>query len=261
MGFSFRLLILSLPIMVLFSTPAEAGQQRCLGCHGRHYVEKGPCVACHRGDDRTDRKRVAHDGLIPGRYAWFTLRGAYPVERGRKLIDTFACRRCHTINGKGNRLAANLDNLPSLRQPREIARAIQAPVRSMPDFRLADQEITDMVNAIFAASAVKKTSETPLLVHFQEKAPRENIFEKRCGACHRMLSSRDGGVGRGEIGPNLSGLLSPFYPATFHNRERWSTANLKKWLANPRRIRSMALMQPIPVNEKDFASLIDILQQ
>ena len=130
----------------------------------------------------------------------------------------------------------------------------------MPDFRLADQEITDMVNAILAGPGAEKTAETPLLVHFLEKTPSENIFEKHCGACHRMLSSRNGGLGRGEIGPNLSGLFSPFYPATFHDRERWSAANLKKWLANPRRIKNMALMQPVPLGDKEFATLADIMQ-
>ncbi|KAF0220245.1 MAG: lipoprotein cytochrome [Geobacteraceae bacterium] len=175
-------------------------------------------------------------------------------------MDTFACRRCHTIGGKGNRPAANLDSSALLRQPREIFHAIQSPVQYMPDFRPADGEITDMVNAILAGATAKKSKETPLVVHFQNTGTRENIFEKHCGACHRMLSTRDGGIGKGEIGPNLSGLFSPFYPATFRERERWSAANLKKWVANPRRIKNGTLMQPIPLNEQEFAGLTEILQ-
>ena len=238
-----------------------AGQRGCLACHTPHYTERGKCIACHRGDDRTDRKQVAHDGLIPGRFAWFTVRGSEHTARGERLLETFACRRCHTTGGKGNRLAANLDGLLRTRQTQEIERAIASSVRYMPDFRLADSDVTDLVNALLAGSSgtTAITQERPLVVHFQDAPKNETVFDKFCGACHRALTARHGGLGRGEIGPNLSGIFSPFFPATFRGQERWSEAHLKTWLGNPRQVRKTALMQPVLLNNNDFAKMVDIL--
>lgn len=253
--------MLSLPFIIFTPSPAPAGQRGCLACHTPHYVERGTCIICHRGDDRTDRKRVAHDGLIPGRFAWFTLRGSQHAARGEKLLETFACRRCHAAGGKGNRLATDLDGVLQTRQPGEIKQAIESPVRYMPDFRLADGDITDLVNALLAGTSrsTAEKRERPLIVHFQDAEKNETVFEKFCGACHRALTARHGGLGKGEIGPNLSGIFSPFFPATFRGRERWSEASLKKWLSNPRQVKKTALMQPVMLSSSDFARLIEIL--
>jgi cytochrome c2 len=258
-----RILILALLFVALLCTSAEAEAPGCLGCHPAHYAERGKCVSCHRGEYRTDRRRVAHDGLIPGRFAWFTIEGSEPVARGKKLLETFACRRCHTTGGKGNRLAADLDGLLVTREPREIARAIGLPVQYMPDFRLAERETTDLVNAVLAGGSpvAGKKRETPLVVHFEdERQQEENPFVKHCGPCHKALSEGHGGLGKGTIAPNLSGLFTGFYPATFRDREPWSAEKLQKWLENPRRLRANARMQPVPLKDGDFERLLDTLR-
>lgn len=263
MGFYPRILIPALALVMLFPLQAWAGKSGCLDCHVSHYAEQGKCTDCHRGNDRTDRKRVAHDGIIPGRFAWFTIKGSQPTVRGKELLDRFACRRCHTVGGKGNRLATNLDGILLRRRPPEIAAAIEAPVQYMPDFRLAPGEVTDLVNAIIAESppVMAKTGETPLVIHFEEdKQLAENEFVKRCGQCHKALSERYGGLGRGDIAPNLSGLFTRFYPETFREHERWSIENLRKWLQNPRRLRKNARMIPIPIKSDEFGRLADILR-
>ena len=261
MGFCVRLLILPALALSLCAPWVMAGQKGCLVCHTPHYAERGKCIACHRGDDRTGRKRVAHDGLIPGRLAWFTIGGSPHTARGEKLLESFACRRCHSTGGNGNRLAADLDGVLQTRQTREIERAIASPVPSMPDFRLADADVADLVNALLAGTSRRTANkrERPLTVHFQDEGEKETVFEKFCGACHRALTTRHGGLGKGAIGPNLSGLFSPFYPRTFHGRERWSEAHLKTWLANPRRVKKTALMQPVMLGSDDFARLAAIL--
>ena len=62
----------------------------------------------------------------PRRRACFWRAAAGPRE-GLRLVEALACRRCHTIGGKGNRLATNLDGVAWKRdQPaleRSIARA------------------------------------------------------------------------------------------------------------------------------------------
>ena len=75
-----------------------------------------------------------------------------------------------------------------------------------------------------------------------------------------MLSGKYGVLGRGETGPNLSGLLTSFYPETFREHERWSVENLRKWLENPRAMRKNARMPPISVKSDEFGRLTDILR-
>jgi cbb3-type cytochrome c oxidase subunit III len=257
-----RILILLLSLAALPCLPVKAGQTGCLTCHTGHYRERGGCVACHRGNDRTERRQVAHDGLIPARFAWFTIPGSLPVTRGQRLNENFACRRCHIIAGKGNRLAANLDAAASTRPPRELAHAIQSPVPYMPGFRFTDQQVTDLVNALLAAAAPTTLAapELPLVVHFQDTRGKETIFEKRCGSCHRALTARNGALGTGDMGPNLSGLFSPFYPDPLGKNERWSAIGLRRWLTNPRQLREHALMRPVPLSRKEFADLTAILR-
>jgi cytochrome c2 len=263
LGLYLTVLTTALSLILLFPPQAPAGQTGCLDCHKVHYAGRGGCPACHHGNDRTGRKRVAHDGLIPGRFAWFTIKGSQPVARGKRLLDLYACRRCHTAAGHGNRLAMNLDNLSQTRRPAEIALAIEKPAQCMPDFHLAESEIIDLVNAIQTGEKARaaKSMETPFVVHFaDERKLNENIFEERCGGCHRMLSEKYGVLGRGETGPNLSGLLTSFYPETFREREKWSVEKLRKWLENPRAMRQHARMPPISIKSDEFGRLADILR-
>lgn len=245
--------------------PAIAGGKKvsCLKCHGSHYVSLGNCMGCHRGDDRSDRIRIAHRDLIPARYAHFTLPGSLEVERGKKLIDLYACRRCHRTFVKGNRLAADLDRLFHTTPPQKIHDAIKFPAVYMPDFHFSDQQLDDIVNAIMAAGrrAVPEVVETPQVIHFAEKeGGRENPFVKNCGPCHKLMSQQFGGQGKGEIGPNLSGLFTEFYPATFHGKERWTEKRLRKWLENPRKLLSTSAMRPVLPEKEELEEIMRILK-
>jgi cytochrome c2 len=260
----FRLTLLITLIAVLFRPPhALAAKPSCLGCHKPHYEVIGTCVDCHRGNAQTDRLAIAHHDLIPGRFAKFTLGRTPAVERGRKLLETFACRRCHIITGKGNRLAADLDGLLSARQPQLVFDAIRTPPLFMPDFRFDDRQIIDLVNALLAGAKQggAKGAEKPAVVHFDEgKQTGKNPFVMLCGQCHKALTEKFGGLGKGDFGPNLSGLFSLFYPETFRDRAPWRGESLRKWLANPRRLRPNARMQPILLKAGELQGLADILR-
>lgn len=263
MGFHRAVLTAVAWFLLVPATAAFAGKVSCLHCHTPHYQPNGGCVGCHRGDDRTDRVRIAHTNLIPARFAHFTLGNSPPVKRGKKLQQLFACRRCHTVAGKGNRLAADLDRFAVSAAPQEIFDAMKSPVLFMPSFRFDDRQMTDLVNAILAGGgkAGRKGRDAPQAVHFEDGGKNgENAFVKQCGACHRALTERLGGVGRGEIGPNLSGLFTEFYPGRYRGEERWSAQNLKKWLGNPRKARQNARMQPVRLKADEFEWLVDILK-
>ena len=251
--------------LFLQSGPAAAAQVRqlCLSCHSSHYVERGVCTVCHRGNASSVRKNIAHQQLIAGRYAAFTLGESPQLRAGERLLEQYACRRCHLIAGRGNRLAADLDRSLAHRSPEETSESILHPVQNMPDFHLSRQQAILVINALLAASARTPgdSVEQRQVVHFDRATKGgADIFSRKCGACHRALTTGLGGVGQGEVGPNLSGLLSPYYPPSFGDGTEWTEQKLATWLKNPRRIRPWARMQPVEVTGKEFRELLGILK-
>ncbi|SNB44799.1 Cytochrome c [Geobacter sp. DSM 9736] len=232
----------------------------CLTCHRAHHADHGTCNSCHGGNDRTTRKQVAHDNLVAGRLARHHIRNSPAVARGSKLIETLACRRCHTSGKTGNRLSGDLDRVSAHRHPLALEESILHPAENMPDFRLNRENAADIVNAIMAKRAAAGTTDLPLVLRFRKKeGAGSTIFARKCGACHRALTSRHGPQGEGDIGPNLSGLLSRFYPATFENDRPWNVERLQKWLHNPRLVRPHAMMKPVPVKNSEFKELLEVL--
>lgn len=253
-----------LPIVILalsVITPAAA-QQLCLNCHPTHYSERGGCTSCHRGNPASNRKNIAHARLIAGRYASFTLGETDQVRAGMRLIELYACRRCHVVANRGNRLAASLDLAPSRKAPPELVKSIMQPVAGMPDFRLDERQQTAIINALQWAVVIQKPKNTiqPQIVHFSTSAaPDRDLFSRKCGPCHRILSLRHGVLGQGDIGPNLSGLLSPLYPQGSCSKNRWTEARLASWLKNPRRKSPWAMMQPVELTKDELAELVSIM--
>lgn len=250
-------------MLLLPVAEAYAGRMGCLKCHKSHYTASGDCINCHRGDKRSDRIAIAHRDLIQAKFSWFAIEGSQPLIRGEKLLSAFACRRCHISGGKGNSLASNLDRLPMNTAPAKIYEAIKSPALFMPDFSFDDLQLTALVNAILAGGkkAAHKTGEAPQVVHFEDAKRRtDNIFETQCGPCHKILTETFGALGKGKIGPNLSGLFSEFYPANLKDNGRWTVDVLKKWLENPRKIRENSQMRPVPLKKDEFEQLKNILR-
>lgn len=252
-------------LMSLSCLPAFGGElrQQCLECHRGHHFERGKCAGCHRGNPASGRRNIAHHGLVAGRFAHFTLPGDPVVREGRRLLDQFSCRRCHVTAGQGNHLATDLDSLRRDRNPEEIAAAIRTPALGMPDFNLSDQQIVRLVNAILAGAEGVKASqkERPRTIHFQGNNQRNrDVFSRKCGACHRALTTRLGAIGHGTTGPNLSGLLSRWYPKTFKDGGGWNCKALEEWLLNPRRVRSQARMQPVELTAVELDQLAELLR-
>jgi cytochrome c2 len=128
----------------------------------------------------------------------------------------------------------------------------------MPDFGLTDDQITALVNALLGGSKknLRRSSEQPLAVHFEAaRQERQDVFSIRCGSCHRMLTRSQGLLGSGDIGPNLSGLLSEYYPATFGTSRRWTVEGLRRWLKNPRQVRPNTTMRPVNLDQNQMREL------
>ncbi|TRO80509.1 selenite/tellurite reduction operon c-type cytochrome lipoprotein ExtS [Trichloromonas acetexigens] len=241
-----------------------AAEPRCLSCHAVHYAELGGCRDCHRGDPRSSRLEIAHFGLIPARYSHFRMPDSGLVERGGKRIDETGCRRCHVIGGRGNRLATDLDRSVQTSTPQELAESIRRPVLFMPDFHWSEPHLDEVINALFAAGKDGKSveDELPRIVHFEvEGTAEENPFVKHCGSCHRVLTAAAGGLGSSDYAPNLSGLLTPFFPVEYRENEPFNRDNLKKYLDNPRQTRALTRMAPVPLKEEDYRKLLDVIAE
>ena len=204
------------------------------------------------------RKELAHVRLLTGKAAEHSLANGRAVEEGRKLVEAAACRRCHTIEGRGNRLATNLDNVAWGREQAELMASITSPVENMPVFNF-DAGQTEALVAYLLNGRRPTASEQAYRVQFVRGAVRvQSVFDEKCGGCHRLLT-RLGPSGVGTRGPNLSGLFTDFYPQTAPGDRRWSPAVLSDWLANPRSVRLGTLMPPIPLSEAELRQVVEVL--
>ena len=229
--------------------------ESCPSCHAPHRPDRGRCASCHRGDPVAERKELAHHRLIRGEAAEHRFPDSQAVAEGRRNVERLACRRCHTIDGSGHRLATNLDRVAWMRDQTGLARSLGEPAANMPRFGL-DGRQTEGVIAYLLRSAGPELSVESYRVRFSRQgAVRESLFEKRCGGCHRSLAAQ-GSLGRGSAGPNLSGLFTAFYPATAPGIRPWTPVALGDWLKNPRTFRPATTMRPVRLEPMDLESLV-----
>jgi hypothetical protein len=243
-------------ILLLFSAclkaPAAGQKERgCLACHPPHYVREATCEGCHRGDPDAAHQQLAHARLLTGRAAEHRLADGPAVREGKGLVETLACRRRHRIGGEGNHLAADLDAVVWRRSQQELSSSILVPVENMPTFGL-DRQQADAVIAFLLRSGTAGQVQDTYRVRFARRAGGDSrIFDTRCGGCHKALGPL-GPMGTGSQGPNLSGLFTPFYPATAPGNRPCSPKTLAEWLRNPRDVRPSTIMPPVDLNDGEL---------
>jgi cytochrome c2 len=215
----------------------------------------GTCRDCHRGNPDAAREELAHERLLTRRAAELRLPGSLALREGQRLVGALACRRCHTIGGKGNRVATNLDAVVWKRQQAELVRSIREPVENMPDFGLDEGQAEALVAFLLKSGSPDHPQDT-YRVHFSRSPSADaGVFERECGGCHRFLGAA-GPVGTGSAAPNLSGLFTPFYPPTAPGDRAWTEKALADWLRNPRASRAHTTMPPVALRDEDLRRLI-----
>lgn len=235
---------------------APARASSCETCHPVHHRELGTCVGCHRGDPGTRRKDLAHARMLRGEIAQWSMPASRAVEQGDRLRARAGCRRCHVSGGRGNRLATVLDRVVWKRDPEALRRSILSPVSTMPDFNFTSRQ-ADRLVAVLLRDADRAGAESRYQVRFADtRADGPHPFQKHCGPCHRALTPR-GPMGTGLAGPDLSGLLTPYYPST--DGRRWDRPRLARWLREPRRQDPGSLMPPLDIPAEDLARVCEML--
>lgn len=261
MGFRLAFLI-SASLLLQGCVKARTGdgaREGCGSCHAAHYAEAGACDDCHRGQPSSARKELAHARLLSGRAAEHRLRNGPAVSEGRRLVEAAACRRCHTIGAGGNRLATNLDNVAWKREQPELMTSITEPVENMPVFDF-DRGQAEALIAFLLSRARSDASDEAYRVQFARDASlAPSTFEDKCGGCHRLLTSL-GPRGSGKRGPNLSGLLTSFYPETAPGERAWTERLLADWVANPRALRPNTVMPPVPLSEAELQQVLESIR-
>ena len=153
-------------------------------------------------------------------------------------------------------MATNLDSAVWKREQGELMTSITAPVENMPVFDF-DRDQAEAVIAFLLNSAQPGSPDEAYRVQFARNAGRApSTFEDKCGGCHRLLTPL-GPQGFGRRGPNLSGLLTPFYPRTAPGDRAWSEKELTAWLANPRALRPETVMPPVPLNDTELQQILE----
>jgi cytochrome c2 len=246
---------------VMIATPVAAQpRQLCLSCHPAHYEARGECTGCHLGNAASLRKNIAHAGIRAGKYTRFIMADAGRVKSQELLLEQYACRRCHLSSGRGNHLAANLDSSAIRNTAQQLASSIRQPVAGMPDFGMNDDRVTTLVNAILTGSKGHENDTLlPVKVHFSVGRQGADVFSTKCGSCHQLLSRRLGALGTSRIAPNLSGLLTEYYPKTFRYNDVWTFRKLEVWLKNPRDVKPLAGMLPVVLKKTELNELDSIL--
>ncbi len=134
--------------------------------------------------------------------------------------------------------------------------SITEPVENMPVFAF-DRGQAEAVVAFLLNSARPDPAEETYRVQFTREAVRaRSVFEEKCGGCHRRLTPL-GPEGSQKDGPNLSGLLTSFYPKTAPGNQAWSREALAAWIANPRAFRPGTLMPPVSMTKDEIQQIID----
>jgi len=240
------------------SVPVAEQRTGCVSCHIAHYAEAGACDDCHRGQPSSARKELAHARLLSRRAAEHGLAGGSAVKEGRALVEAAACRRCHIIGGAGTGLAVNLDGVAWNREQADLVASIQKPVENMPAFGF-DRPQAEALIAFLLNSAPRNATEETYRVQFARDPSRTPAtFDQKCGGCHRLLTPL-GPLGRSQDGPNLSGLLTEFYPMTAALGHAWSEKTLREWVANPRSLRRATIMPPVALTSAEFDQVMDSL--
>jgi cytochrome c2 len=123
-----------------------------------------------------------------------------------------------------------------------------------------DRGQSEALIAFLLNGARPDASEEAYRVQFVRDPTRApSAFDDKCGGCHRLLSSLgpEGSAGRG---PNLSGLLTSFYPRTAPGEREWSEKVLADWVKNPRALRPSTLMPPVPLNESELQKVMESIR-
>ncbi len=175
------------------------------------------------------------------------------VAAGKWAWQKHNCNDCHTILGIGGYYAPDVTKVMSSRDAEWVARFLKDPEkvwpnsRKMPNLRLEDQEISDLVAFLTWVNGIDTNNWPPkplLATAVTSGSPGQAVYKAQgCSACH-MLD----GVG-GNVGPDLSRVGNK-------RDKEW----IEQQLRNPKSHNPQSIMPSFnKLSEKDLDDLASYL--
>lgn len=243
-----------IPIVILFSFNLH-GKELCVNCHSEHI--KSSCISCHKGNPNSMRIKIAHENIIKGEFLMYKIDNNIKIN-SENIINDIGCRRCHKIGQYGNTKGSDLNKSINSKNIRDLTNSILAPSDFMPDFKLLPNRITLIMNGLIANSENYEESNSKSIIYLKNKLEK-NLFIEKCGNCHKVISEKLGHLGSGNIAPNLSGILSKYYPKTI-NLKTNSIEDIKNFIKNPRHFNKHANMPVVELSDEEMKEIIEILK-
>lgn len=180
------------------------------------------------------------------------------VVAGKLAWQRHDCIDCHTILGNGAYYAPDLTKVAKTRGTAFLGTWLKKPGGQMPNQRLSDQEVQDLVAFLNWVSEIDTNNWPPPPLGATPIAPAEvtpppgqdlaaqgaTLFQsKGCTACH-------GRQGQGTAtAPSLEGVST-----------KYDTGYLSRWLKDPSAVRPGAAMPNLGLSEAEIEALIAHLQ-
>lgn len=178
------------------------------------------------------------------------------VVAGKLAWQRHDCIDCHTILGNGAYYAPDLTKVARTRGPAFLRTWLKNPGGQMPNPRLTDQEVEDLVAFLSWVSEIDTNDWPPAPLGAPPIVPGTpppgpdlaaqgaTLFQsKGCMACH-------GRQGEGTaIAPSLKGVST-----------KYDTGYLSRWLKDPAAVKPSATMPNLGLSEAEVEALIAHLQ-
>lgn len=179
------------------------------------------------------------------------------VAAGKSAWQAHDCIGCHTILGNGAYYAPDLTKVTVRRTPEFVAGWLKNPGGQMPNQRLTDQEIADLVAFLQWVAEIDTNGWPPPPIGAEMGAATTpapgatpspptgaSLFRsKGCVTCH-------GSAGQGTTSaPSLKGVTG-----------KYDDAYLTRWLKNPSAVKPGTAMPNLRLKDEEIAALLEFLK-
>ncbi|MBI4848219.1 MAG: c-type cytochrome [Nitrospirae bacterium] len=156
------------------------------------------------------------------------------IESGKSLVNKLGCTGCHTINGKGGDFAPDLSGIAGKTYPEFLYFWLKDPKAHqpdapMPDLRIPEEEIQDIVAYLFTLKKDKEKTTYAWDIDFAPeviKKGKDLLKDKGCTGCHEIED-----LPQGFNAPPHDGVASKRpEELIWTNMEDFNEKSLKNWL-------------------------------
>ncbi len=180
------------------------------------------------------------------------------VVSGKQVWELRICQDCHTLLGIGGYWAPELTKEAERRDTTFLTSWLKNPAAvkpgtTMPDQRLSDQQVSDVIAFLQWVSKIDTNNWPPQPLTSGSSGGTGHgalLFQQKgCTACHMI-----NGQGATGPGPNLSHIGSQPYDQLSNTPDF-----LYRWIEDPKAIKSTTIMPTIPMTPDERLAIVQYL--